>query len=156
MSDNDDFKRGSIKMDFDSLKVTGRNSVKSDYSNNKTYDNVKSDSESSVKDTQLSGSEKVRTTEKAAQDTNKYSEDDLYKGENFQDKMGKAIDVANEMLKPANKSFSYSVHEETKEIMIQIKDDETGEVIKEIPSEESLDMVAKMRELAGIVVDEKR
>jgi flagellar protein FlaG len=143
-------------MDFDSLKVTGRSSVKSDYSNTKVYDNVKSDSDY-TKEMQTVGPEKVKAAEKSTQqDSSKYSEDDLYKGGNFQDKMSKAMEVANEMLKPANKSFSYSVHEETKEIMIQIKDDETGEVIKEIPSEESLDMVAKMRELAGIVVDEKR
>jgi flagellar protein FlaG len=31
---------------------------------------------------------------------------------------------------------------------------ETGEVIREIPPEKFLDMVAKLQELAGILVDE--
>lgn len=54
----------------------------------------------------------------------------------------------------ANAEFSY--HEETKRISIKIIDQDTNEVIREIPPEETLDMISKMWELAGIIVDEKR
>jgi flagellar protein FlaG len=37
-----------------------------------------------------------------------------------------------------------------------LSDKERKEVIKEIPPEETLEMVEKMWELAGILVDEKR
>ena len=37
-----------------------------------------------------------------------------------------------------------------------IKDKETDEVIKEIPSEKALKMLEKAWEIAGILVDEKR
>jgi flagellar protein FlaG len=107
------------------------------------------------KSSESTSTEKVKVSDKTS-DGGKYNQDDLYKGVNFQQKMEQAISEANKILKPTNKSFSYSIHDETHEIMIQIKDNETGEVIKEIPSEESLDRVAKMRELAGIVIDEKR
>jgi flagellar protein FlaG len=40
--------------------------------------------------------------------------------------------------------------------MIKIIDKDTKEVIKELPPEETLDMIAKVWELAGIFVDEKR
>lgn len=50
----------------------------------------------------------------------------------------------------------YSYHEKTKRVSIKVFDDETGEVIREIPPEKSLDMLQKMWEMAGIMVDEKR
>lgn len=50
----------------------------------------------------------------------------------------------------------YSYHEKTKRVSIKVFDDETGEVIREIPPEKSLDMLQKMWEMAGILVDEKR
>ena len=50
----------------------------------------------------------------------------------------------------------YSYHEKTKRVSIKVLDDETGEVIREIPPEKSLDMLQKMWEMAGIVLDERR
>ena len=50
----------------------------------------------------------------------------------------------------------FSIHEKTNQIMIKIVDQETREVLKEIPSEKILDMVAKMCDLAGVFIDEKR
>jgi flagellar protein FlaG len=40
--------------------------------------------------------------------------------------------------------------------MIKIVDKETKEVIKELPPEKTLDMIAKIWEVAGLLVDEKR
>lgn len=68
----------------------------------------------------------------------------------------------NEAVEKANKVFNesthlkFEVHEKTKDIMIKIIDDKTGEVVKEFPPEKLLDMVAKMWEVAGIFIDEKR
>jgi len=55
-----------------------------------------------------------------------------------------------------NTVAEFSYNEPTKRIAIKIKDKETNEVIKEIPSEKALEMLAKAWELAGIMVDEKR
>jgi flagellar protein FlaG len=69
-----------------------------------------------------------------------------------------AINQANKRSKAvfghANAEFSY--HEATKRISVKIVDQDTNEVIREIPPEETLDMISKMWELAGIIVDEKR
>jgi len=64
-----------------------------------------------------------------------------------------AIERANATLRGVNTSFKFSIHEETREIMVQVINNETQEVIREIPPEKVLDMVAKMWELAGIIVD---
>lgn len=68
----------------------------------------------------------------------------------------KMIEKANKAITGATCSFEYSIHEGTKEIMVKVINMETQEVIREIPPEKILDMVAKMWELAGIVVDERR
>lgn len=72
---------------------------------------------------------------------------------------------SNEQLRKAvediNKKANYSdvqfgIHEGTNRVTIKIVDRETKKVIKELPPEKTLDMIAKAWELAGILVDEKR
>ena len=65
-----------------------------------------------------------------------------------------AVDKANERAKKTHCECQY--HEDTNRISISVKDDETGEVIKQIPAEETLDMLSKMWEMAGLFVDDKR
>ena len=60
-----------------------------------------------------------------------------------------------------NKNMSHSeavfgIHEATNRVTIKIVDKDTHKVIKELPPEKTLDMIAKVWELAGILVDEKR
>lgn len=55
-----------------------------------------------------------------------------------------------------NTVAEFGYNEPTNRITIKIKDKETDEVIKEIPSEKALEMLARAWELAGLLVDEKR
>lgn len=65
-----------------------------------------------------------------------------------------AVENINNQLRRTSCSFKY--HEETNRISITVKDKDTDEVIREIPPEKALDMIAKAWELAGLVVDERR
>lgn len=67
-----------------------------------------------------------------------------------------AIEKANKAIIGTRTQMEFSIHEKTKEIMVKVIDSETKEVIREIPQEKILDMVAKMWEMAGILVDERR
>ncbi len=67
-----------------------------------------------------------------------------------------AIEKANRAIVGANREFSFSIHEKTNRIMVKIIDSETKEIIREIPPEKILDMVAQMWEMAGILIDERR
>jgi flagellar protein FlaG len=67
-----------------------------------------------------------------------------------------AIERANKALQGPNTRFQFSVHKKTHEIMVKVIDNDTGEVIREVPPEKTLDLVAKMWEMAGIIVDERR
>ena len=71
-------------------------------------------------------------------------------------KMKDAIDKVNEKIVPSKTRCEFSYHEETKRVSIKVIDQNTEEVIKEIPPEETLDMLSKIWELAGLLVDERR
>lgn len=50
----------------------------------------------------------------------------------------------------------FGIHDKTNRVTIKIVDKETQKVIKELPPEKTLDLIAKAWEMAGILVDEKR
>lgn len=66
----------------------------------------------------------------------------------------RAVENINKNLKDSEAIFG--IHEKTNRVTIKIVDKETKEVIKELPPEKTLDMIAKAWELAGLLVDEKR
>ncbi|WP_207740743.1 flagellar protein FlaG [Alkalibacter mobilis] len=51
--------------------------------------------------------------------------------------------------------FKFEIHEGTGRVMINLVDTKTDEVIKEMPPEKILDLVASIWELVGILVDER-
>lgn len=67
-----------------------------------------------------------------------------------------AIEKANKHIKTYDRKLEFSIHDSTKQIMVKVINTDTDQVIREIPSEKILDMVAHMWEVAGILVDEKR
>lgn len=68
----------------------------------------------------------------------------------------KAVDNINKKAKAVNSEAIFGIHEATNRVMIKIVDKDTKKVIKELPPEKTLDMIAKVWELAGLMVDEKR
>ncbi len=72
------------------------------------------------------------------------------------EQLKKAIAEMNRKINNSNEEAVFGVHEDTNRIMIKIMDKETKEVIKEFPPEKTLDMIARIWEMAGLLVDEKR
>lgn len=66
----------------------------------------------------------------------------------------KAVNDLNKQL--TNSEAIFGIHEKTNRVTIKIVDKSTKEVLKEYPPEQTLDMIAKVWEIAGILVDEKR
>ena len=62
-----------------------------------------------------------------------------------------------EINKKANNSEAvWGVHEDTNRVTIKIVDKQTKKVIKEFPPDKTLDMISRVWEMAGLMVDEKR
>ena len=75
-------------------------------------------------------------------------------GSQGNEQLKKAVEQLNKNMTQSEAVFGF--HEQTNRVMIKIVDKDTKEVIKEYPPEQTLDMIAKVWELAGILVDEKR
>lgn len=65
-----------------------------------------------------------------------------------------AVSDINKRINP-NTVAKYGFHDETNRVTIKIVDKNSDKVIKEFPAEETLDMIAKVWELAGVFLDEK-
>jgi len=48
--------------------------------------------------------------------------------------------------------LQFQIHDKTKRLMVKVLDEE-GEVIREIPPEEALEMLAKLQEMSGAILD---
>ena len=88
-------------------------------------------------------------TEKDQEDKDPSEEKDAKQGTQLK----KAVNDLNKQMK--NSEAIFGIHDKTNRVTIKIIDKTTKEVIKEYPPEETLDMIAKLWEIAGILVDEK-
>lgn len=68
--------------------------------------------------------------------------------------MKKAVEEINKNAR--NSEAVFGIHEATNRVTIKIIDKDSKKVIKEYPPEKTLDMIAKVWEMAGLMVDEKR
>ena len=65
----------------------------------------------------------------------------------------KAVDEINK--KAHNSEAVFGIHDATNRVTIKIVDKNTKKVLKEYPPEKTLDMIAKVWEMAGLLVDKK-
>nr|WP_307991081.1 flagellar protein FlaG [uncultured Niameybacter sp.] len=67
-----------------------------------------------------------------------------------------AIDEINTKLSGQNTEVEVAFHEKTKEMIVRLVNKESKEIVREIPSEKMIDMIASFCEMAGLYIDEKR
>ncbi|OXM14126.1 flagellar protein FlaG [Paenibacillus herberti] len=67
----------------------------------------------------------------------------------------KAVDRAIKAMEGPYTKVEFSVHEETNAMMIKVINKETNEVIREVPPEKTLDVAAKLMEIAGLLIDHR-
>lgn len=105
--------------------------------------------------------EEIKQDFAAAEATQKNAEND----QQGHQKSEAEIEAENERIKKAVSSLNkkldqsteavFGVHEKTHRVTIKMVDKDTKKVVKEFPPDKTLDMIAKVWELAGIMVDEK-
>ena len=93
----------------------------------------------------------VATEPKSADNLNQKEEENT-----MSSKIKDAVDKVNKKIVPSKTRCEFSYHEDTNRISIKVIDQNTEETIKEIPAEETLDMLARIWEFSGLLVDERR
>lgn len=90
-----------------------------------------------------------------ANNNNDSSDNEKQGGNDFNEEMMReAMKQLNK--KATNVEAEFGIHEKTNRITIKMVDKQTKKVIKELPPEKMLDMIARIWEMSGLVVDEKR
>jgi len=65
------------------------------------------------------------------------------------DKLKSAAVEGNSILQAANRNLEFKIDESTKKVVVKIVDNQTGETVRQIPSEDMLAFIKKMQELDG-------
>lgn len=71
------------------------------------------------------------------------------------DQLDEAALAMTELSMLRNTSLKFERHDKLDRTMVKVIDQQTEEIVKEIPPEEFLDMISSMLEFAGILIDEK-
>ena len=107
-----------------------------------------------------SKSAQINNTRKADNntDTAKMKDDEIgnqteLKIKNTNKALKEAVEKINENM--TDTRCEYGIDDETNRVTIKVVDKKTKEILREYPPEETLDIVAKVWELAGINVDRK-
>jgi flagellar protein FlaG len=106
------------------------------------YESVRNEKTASVADSQKKDSSSVIEEKKETQEVSK-------------EQLEKVVKGMNEFLQPSQTSLKFKLHDKLKEYYVQIIDERTNEVIREIPPRKLLDMYAAMMEYVGLIVDKK-
>ena len=61
----------------------------------------------------------------------------------------------NRFVEMLTSDLKFEVHDKTHEIMVKFVNTKTGEVLKEYPPKEYLDMIARIRDYVGMMIDKK-
>lgn len=67
----------------------------------------------------------------------------------------KVVLSMNDFLQPSNTHIKFELHEKLNEYYVTLVDNETNEVVREIPSRKILDVYSAMTEFIGLMFDKK-
>ena len=69
--------------------------------------------------------------------------------------LGDSVRVVNERLAHRGQSLDIGVDPSTGAVVVKVSDDKTGEIVRQIPSEDALRVARNIEVLTGILVDHK-
>ena len=70
-------------------------------------------------------------------------------------KAREGVKSLNEFIKPYNTSLAFSVDEDSGRLVVKVTDNETKEVIRQMPSEEALALAKALDKLKGLLIHQK-
>ncbi|WP_427109453.1 flagellar protein FlaG [Lysinibacillus xylanilyticus] len=75
--------------------------------------------------------------------------------EETKEKVQQAVDTMNQMLEVSHSEAKFVYHEGLERYYVTVVDQDTDEVLKEIPPKKLLDTFYEMQKMLGIIVDKK-
>jgi len=63
------------------------------------------------------------------------------------DDIREAVQEANEMMQFVRRDLAFEINDDAERLVVKVKDSQSGEVIRQIPSEEMLEIIARLRDM---------
>ena len=115
--------------------------------------NVESDSKTAEKETKHIIEKEI--VENAQKEKSSKEEIDHTKQEEIKEKLKSLTEKLNKEMEPLNTSVKFGFDDKVDEMVVNVMDTKTDKVIRKIPSDEALKLMAKMREVVGMLFDTK-
>lgn len=96
--------------------------------------------------------EKLDETAKLTEANKEYKEKNK---EEDRDLLGNHVESLNKMMEAKYTTLKFNLHEDTNRFYVQVVDQISSKVVREIPQKEFLDMISKMMDYMGLLVDKK-
>jgi flagellar protein FlaG len=74
---------------------------------------------------------------------------------NSKERLNKTLEIANSAFKEVNIGFRYSIDKRINREVVAIINIENGEIIRQYPPEEIINMLARIYDMLGILIDQK-
>ncbi|MFZ6755927.1 flagellar protein FlaG [Undibacterium sp. Ji50W] len=71
------------------------------------------------------------------------------------DKVTKAVDDINKTIQSLSQSLEFSVEEHSNKVVVKVIDQQTKEVLRQIPSEEALEISRSLDKLQGLLIKQQ-
>jgi flagellar protein FlaG len=71
------------------------------------------------------------------------------------EKIARITELMDSYVRSIQKDIKIQVNSSTGDISVKVISEETGKVIREIPSQEMLELAARMEEISGVLFDQK-
>ena len=99
-----------------------------------------------------------RSRRRVHQPKNRLREDKLDQdiSERMEERLEEEIDRLNEIVRTYDRKLNFQLHRETESYFVEVIDVVEDEVIREVPPEEILDLVARIDDMIGLIIDERR
>lgn len=121
------------------------------------FDSINRMEGSSIDWSQLPGNKRTTQQENNVAVTSKQVDQVSSKNlEDSKEKLYKELEKANNQFHALNHSLRMKFNEDAEQFYVEVVDIKTREVIDSIPAEHVLDLAAKLKDMVGFFIDEKR
>lgn len=97
----------------------------------------------------------ARKTESAPEQAQKVQQQNVQR-ELSNSEISNIVDQLNKGVRDIHERMSFSYHEKTQRIIVKVMNNDTNEIVREIPSKEAIKLLEHIQDFLGMLVDESR
>ena len=98
---------------------------------------------------------KIQIATKKVKEEEKKDVEDIQKSDEIRKEISELVTKLNQEMSPLSRDVKFGYNEDIGQLMVNVIDANTGDIIRQMPSEEAIKIMTKMKELIGMLFDKK-